>query len=118
MRHIFYRKSVSQSIGGSIPKHFQLVSDRDSPSGKKVAGFVLKEGVLPNDALHAIEDGLSLFGCAEVCQIAQYAAIEDVLGTSKFNALFAADSSTPLMIGSTLPNNPISRLRLYLMVER
>ena len=46
-------------------------------------------------ALKAIRAGISLIGCGEVCQIAQYATLEEVLGTSKFDALFAADSPTP-----------------------
>ncbi len=101
--------------GYTSPRHFDLVNDRLSPSGKKVACFVLKNGVLPSEALHAMKNGLSLLGCGEVCQIAQYAAVEDVLGVEKFNALFSSDSPTPLMIGARVPENPIARLRLYLM---
>lgn len=103
--------------GYTSPNHFTLADQATSPSGKKVANFVLKNGVLPSEALDAMKNGLSLLGCGEVCQIAQYGALQDVLGTEKFNALFASNSPTPLMIGSQLPTNPISRFRLYLMQE-
>lgn len=100
--------------GYASPKHFEIVSDPSSPSGKKVACFVLKSGVLPSEALNAIKEGLTLLGCGETCQIAQYIAIKDVWGTSKFDALFASNTKTPLIIGRA-DNNPISKLRNYLM---
>lgn len=113
----YFGKRDSFFHGFVSPKFFKMVPDDKSPSGKKIACFMLEDGVLPSEGLKAMREGITLLGCAEVCQIAQYAAIEDVLGTSKFNALFASTSSTPLMIGSALPNNPISRLRVYLMQE-
>ena len=113
----YFRDRNAFFHGHTSPKHFTLADQETSPSGKKVANFVLKNGVLPSEALNAMKNGLSLLGCGEVCQIAQYAALEDILGVDKFNALFASDTPTPLMIGSQLPTNPISRLRLYLMKE-
>ncbi len=86
-------------------------------SAKKVTTFFLKKGALPSDAIHQMKKGLTLFGCGEAVQLAQYLAIEDVVDTftpGKFNALLAADSKTPLIIGSRSDDNPISRLRNYM----
>lgn len=93
---------------------FELSSDNESLSGKRVCTFVLKKGVLPGAALKAIREGLSILGCGETCQIAQWTAVQDILGDQKFNALFAAGTKTPLIIGSRLSTNPISVLRNYL----
>ena len=98
-------------------KNFEMVPEDGFTSAKKVCCFVLKKGVLPSDALHAMRKGLTLMGCGEAVQLAQYLAIEDVLKPEKFNVLFAADSQTPLIIGSRLNNNPISRLRNYFVKE-
>lgn len=113
----FFRDRNNFYHGFASAKHFEMIPDNATHSGKKVGCFILKNGVLPSEALKALREGLSLVGCAEVCQIAQYGAIEDILGTEKFNMLFAANSQTPLIIGSTEPRNPISRLRIYLLKE-
>jgi hypothetical protein len=114
-RLAFFKERNSFFHGYASPKHFKMIND-NTPSGKKVYSFVLMDGVLPSEALRVMKEGLSFIGCGEVCQVAQYSAILDVLGTEKFNALFASDSSTPLIIGRP-QNNPISRLRYYFMEE-
>lgn len=100
--------------GYASPNHFKMVPDSDSPSGKKIMTFVLKPGVQASEALEKLENGLSILGCGETCQVAQYKAILDVLGAEKFDALFAAEGSTPLIISGTHPKNPISKLRNYI----
>lgn len=99
------------------PKYFTSVADLSSPSGKKPLSFVLKQGADSVEALQSVRKELSLIGCGEVCQLAQYEAILDIIGVEKFKTLFSADSSTPLMLGSKLNNNPIGRLRTYIMKD-
>lgn len=100
--------------GYASPNHFSTLPDKESPSGKQSMTFVVKEGVAPSVALHKLQEGLSVLGCGEVCQVAQYRAVEEVLGTDKFNVLFASDSPTPLMISPKNPKNPIGKLRNYI----
>src|ERR1700722_7978865 len=100
--------------GYASPDHFDMVPENESVTMKKVCTFVVKKGALPSDAVHAMKKGLSLIGCGEACQLAQYLAIEDVWKPEKFNFLLSADSTTPLVIGSRLPQNPLSRLRNYM----
>ncbi len=97
-------------------KHFDPIPENNSVSGKKVCCFVIKNNVLPSDALREAKEGLSLLGCGEVCQIAQYCAIKAVLGDDKFNALFAANTKTPLIIGND-DRNPIGKLRNYMVIK-
>jgi hypothetical protein len=99
------------------PKYFTLIENVHSSSGKQPLSFVLKEDVDPVEALQSVLKGLSLIGCGEVCQLAQYAAILDIIGAEKFRVLFSASSATPLMLGSSLKDNPIGRFRTYIMKE-
>ena len=104
--------------GYASSKHFDMQIEKECTSLRKVCTFFLKKGVLPHDAVHQMKKGLSLIGNGETVQLAQYLAIEGVVDTytpGKFNTLFAADSKTPLIIGSKADNNPISRLRNYMM---
>ena len=48
---------------------------------------------------YGAKQGLTLTGCGEAIQIAEYAALLDVLGEEKFNAIFSAEGQTPLKIG-------------------
>lgn len=113
----FFTKKGSFWHGFAASKSVKMVDDAALPTGKKIGCFVLENKAVPSSALEGLKKGLSLFGCGEVVQLSQYTGILEVLGQEKFDALFAYDSSTPFMIGSTLPNNPISRLRRYLMKE-
>jgi hypothetical protein len=95
---------------GAVPKKdFSLIEDSTYPTGYQ-GGFILKKGKSPSEALETIRKGLTLTGCGEVCQIAHYEALLSVLGKEKFNALFAADSPTPLRIDAVNMKNPIYRL--------
>ncbi|MBA3815285.1 MAG: hypothetical protein H0X29_01965 [Parachlamydiaceae bacterium] len=113
----YFLKRDSFYNGYLNPKYFDLVKDEDSPSGKLVANFILKKGIDPVEALQSIRKDLSLIGCGEVCQLAQYEAVLEIIGPEKFKCLFSADSSTPLILGSSLNNNPIARLRTYILEE-
>lgn len=115
LQHLYQRDSFYNGFLNA--KHFKLAEDKGSPSGKMVLNFILKEGVDPVEALLCIRKNLSLLGCGEVCQVAQYEAVLDIIGPEKFRAIFFADSTTPLMIGSKLNNNPIARLRTYFLQE-
>lgn len=75
--------------------------------------FKIREGQLPTQALNAAKRGLSVSACGEVCFIASYFAIREILGTDKFNAIFASDSKTPLVISSDLSLLPINFLCKY-----
>lgn len=106
----FYLQKGSFYHGLAPSKHFDMLKNSNSPTGILANCFVLKEGVAPSAALDDIRQGLSFIGCGETCQIAYYEAVKDVLGTEKFDILFAANSSTPLTIQFNSGNNPINRL--------
>jgi hypothetical protein len=126
----FFKNKDCFFHGYTSPSYFWMADDPNSPSGKRVACYALNTWVkekgkdtttpaLPSDALKAMREGLSILGCVEACQIAQYAALEDVLGTEKFNYLFRAkdsitgqSSKTFLMIAQGTSNNPLYRLRV------
>lgn len=98
--------------GFASTSHFKMIpapKGREYPTGFIGCCFVLKEGVLASDALASLRQKTTLIGCAEVCQIAYYEAIKHLFGDDKFNSLFAANSSTPFMIGQSV-KNPIAHL--------
>lgn len=98
------------------PKYFRIEENPQTASGKRPCAFILKEKADAVEALQSIRKGLSLIGCGEVCQVAHYEAILDIIGPEKFRVLFAGDSSTSLKLGLA-SNNPIGRLRTYFMKE-
>ena len=100
--------------GYASEDHFEMQPEDGFTSAKKVCTFFLKKGAVASDAVHHMKKGLTIFGCGETVQLSQYLAIEDVLTPGKFNALFSADSNTPLIIGSRSSDNPLSRLRNYM----
>ena len=111
------RKNDYAFHGFASQDHFEMKKEEGFTQARKVTTFFLKKGAVPSEAIHKMKEGLTLFGCAEAVQLPQYLAIEDVVDTytpGKFNALFAADSKTPLIIGSQSENNPISLLRNYM----
>lgn len=83
--------------------------------------FSVKKGVLPSDALQNIFEGLCLMGCEQVVQAAEYAAIQEVLGAEKFNALFSAEGPTPFIISVEAAgerSSPLSQLRVLIHKEK
>ncbi len=100
----FFLKKGSFFHGYVSPKHFTMIKCTDSPSGFKCHCFFLKQGVTPSDGIDAIRKGISLIGCGEICQIACYEAIRSELGDEKFNAMFALNSKTPLVISWAYAN--------------
>lgn len=95
--------------GYASPEHFSMQKSA-SPTGILGNSFFLKKNVKPSVALEAMRQGISFIGCGEVCQIAYYEAIKQVLKTEKFNMLFSANSSTPLKIEFSAADNPINSL--------
>lgn len=98
--------------GYAPSSHFEMIpaaKGPNSPTGVIGCVFVVIKGVLPTEALASLRQKTYFIGCAEVCQIAFYEAVKHLLGNEKFNRLFSADSSTPLMLGQS-PKNPISAL--------
>ena len=93
--------------------HFTMRTDSSKPTGIEPNHFFLKKDVRPSDALRAIETGVSLVGCGEICQVGYFKAIQDFLSEEKFDAIFSSDSPTPLEIGMDYPENPF-----HLLVRR
>ncbi len=87
--------------------HFKLKQQAASSTGFQGNCFILKKGITASEGLQAIREGLSLIGCGETCQIAYYEALKCELGEAKFNAIFAADSETPLTISWDSYGNPL-----------
>lgn len=101
------RKTDSFYQGFVSPEHYSIDVSLGSMMRNYCGSFLLKENVLPSEALKAVVEGPSLILCGVVCQIARWSAVQEVLGTEKFDALFASNSSTPFKIGL---KSPISHL--------
>ena len=113
-RDYFYHSYLSH-------KHFEMLpaeKNRDAGSCSKYVeqSFLLMEGVAPSAAITAAKQGISVVGCGEVCQIAQYAALLSVLGP-KTDSLFAAASKTRLIIDTYFCVNPLNLLRYRIAKE-
>jgi hypothetical protein len=85
--------------GLASSEFFDPILNPSLATGRELSAFQLKKGKSPSDALEALQTRLTLIGCGEVCQVAYYKAFQHVLGKEKFDAIFAASSSTPLQIG-------------------
>lgn len=92
-------------VHGFASKHFSRLKDPKALTGFDTA-LVLNEGEKPSEALKAMRTGIRLIGCGEAVQIAYYEGIQEILGTEKFDMLFAADSSTPLKLKLNTFHNP------------
>lgn len=77
--------------------------------------YVLKKGKTASEALEKLREGLSFLACGDTCQIAIYEALLAALGKEKFDAFFAANTSTPLMIHVSGRENPIDNPLDYLL---
>jgi hypothetical protein len=124
-KRLDFLKSRGCFYHGYVPADIfeqQEHSNEESRSYVKNMGFTLSNKQVPASEALALISGnkqgqFLLLGCAEVCQIAQYRAVLDVIGQKKFDFLFAANSWTPLMIGAKLENNPIGKLRNYMLED-
>lgn len=94
----YYLEKGSFFHGLAPSEFFYMQPNALSPTQVVASRFLLKPGKKPSEALAAIRQGLSFIGCGETCKIGYYEAIREVLGTEKFDMLFASDSPTPLMI--------------------
>ncbi len=86
------------------PQHFSRIFEKPLP-------VKVSAGVLPSNAIKAAKVGLSLFGCVECCQLAQWLAVETFLGKDRFNAVFASDLTSALIFGAH-QKNPLHTLTL------
>lgn len=78
---------------GYLPsKTMCLTPDSKSPTGFAPFSYQLEQGVSPSEALMKIEQGLSFLDCNQVAFLAFYRALEQELGSSRFNAIFGKKS--------------------------
>lgn len=101
------KKTDSFYQGFVSPDHFRIDTTLGPMMENLCGSFRLKENVRPSEALKAAVEGPSIILCGVVCQIARMLAVQEVLGTEKFDALFASNSPTPFKLGL---NCPISQL--------
>ena len=106
------RNNDSFYHGYASSEFFKMVPDQQSATGKMLQTFVLQRGSA-SEALKSIREGFSLIDCTGACEIAQYTAIESILGTEKFDALFRADLPWPLTIGTSNVDSPLPDLRIF-----
>lgn len=71
--------------------------------------YVVKRGILPSDALDRLRRGVTLLCCMTTMWVVEHCALLTLFGKDRFNALFAADSSTPLT-----PNSDMYLTRLHI----
>jgi hypothetical protein len=93
---------------GFMPKTFTPIEDSNLPTKRKLEQYKITKDVTPSAALESIQNSICLIGCGTVREIAVYRTLQDLLGKKKFDLLFAADSSTPLQLGTN--DNPWKRL--------
>lgn len=98
MRFNHFRDKGSFYHGYASPRHFTLEPNPMGPTGVVPMSFTLKPGVSPSTALDSFRTGLSLLDCGTSAMLSYYEALRGVLGQEKFDALFAADSLTPLRL--------------------
>lgn len=111
------QKNQTKRIEALFKKEFFFKGYLSSNHFNRIEGdnFSVKKGVLPSDALKYIFEGLCLMGCGQVVQAVQYAAIQEVLGADKFNALFSPDGPAPLVICIEDESiSPLSKLRVLI----
>jgi hypothetical protein len=110
-KRLAWMRDNSVFFTGMAPKEFfSQIKNPKHPMGVNCGSFKINKGKLPSDALAAIRKGLTFMGCGEVCQIGYYEALLSIFGIEKFNALFAADSPTPLTIQHRSVHNPLFTL--------
>ncbi|MCX6990948.1 MAG: hypothetical protein NTX49_07810 [Chlamydiae bacterium] len=68
------------------------IEDATSPTGRHLYAFSLKEGIRASKAMLHLKEGLSFLDCGNVCYLASYFALLDLLGEEKFDILFGFDS--------------------------
>lgn len=86
---------------GHAPKGFDHVTDSSMPGDKKISGYVLKNGMLPSEALKSVKESLCFIDCQEAIQLAQYEALLEILGENRFNEEFSSKNR-----GIVLSTNP------------
>ncbi len=111
-RDSFYEGYLSHKHFDRMPVSQCPITDSASKNLRHV--FLLKKGVSPSEAIKTAKEGISLIGCGEACQIAQYAALLSILGPEKFDLLFAENSQTPLVIDSSVLVNPLNLLKRHI----
>jgi hypothetical protein len=93
-------------------KHFSPVTTQMGIFIKRRAwNFLMKDEVLPSDALKAAKVGLSILDCGTVCQIARYDALLKILGEEKFNRLFSEPHGQKLNI--SFDDDALNPLRFF-----
>lgn len=85
--------------GKTVTDFFEPIRAAHCPGGILATQFKLKSGVKPSAAIKALHSGLSFLGCGEACQISYLEAILELIGSKKFDVLFASESLQPLIIG-------------------
>ncbi len=102
VKRLEFMKAKYHFVHGYLPpKLFEIMDNQTAPSGKQRI-YTLKEGVKPSEALRALKgEELFILGCGEVCQIAQWDAICQLLGEEKFDTLFSRETKTPFKLGNT-----------------
>ena len=94
MKRLEFMKDKGYLLSGYLSaKYFVPLYDG---SLQRDWSFVIKDNVLPSEALKSAMIGMSISGCGTVCQIARYKALLDVLGEAKFNRLFSKPHGTPM----------------------
>lgn len=93
---------------GFMPKTFTPIEDSTLPTKRKLDQYKITEDVTPSAALESIQNSICLIGCGTARDIAVYRTLQDLLGKTRFDLLFASDSSTPLQLGTS--DNPYTRL--------
>jgi hypothetical protein len=108
------KKTDSFYHGYLSSEHFSIDVSLGPMMENCCGSFLLRENVRPSEALKAVREGPSLILCGVICQIARLLAVQEILGTEKFDILFASNSSTPLKLGLYCP---ISHLLQFVWVE-
>ena len=95
----FLQMGEGAGLHGYAPEaFFQPVADPESPTGRLLYSFRLKEGKSPTDAIERLLKGPSLLDCGNVCNLASYLALRDLFTNKQFDRLFDPMGPTPLIL--------------------
>ena len=84
--------------GYGSEEFFDFVKDPQSPTGRRIYTFLMKKGKRASEGLSRLQRGPSLLDCGNVCFLACYQALSDLLTEEKFDCLFDPEGLFPFAL--------------------
>ncbi|MBF0208138.1 MAG: hypothetical protein HQK53_14765 [Oligoflexia bacterium] len=85
----FFKRKLVFLMGSAPRKYFNFFDTYEDFRAKRTLTYILKEGVMPAEALEAIKGGALIFiDCGIAIQISYYSALKEMWGQELFNRYF------------------------------